>query len=202
MPALVLLALLLGACSNDEAAPAPSGPPAVSAPAPGVTLPPDALAALVPAPSEVPAGMVLVTKGSGPRTLEVVAGYSGTGATATAAAAKLTMHGFASAYVAQYVNPGNGQVISVVATRFATPRGAADDFLDDTKVPVGVKLSVPAFGSASYASVQDVAGGKQLVLVRFRNGAITWSLAYQATKPVTTSVAVDLARLLATRSVS
>jgi hypothetical protein len=204
LPALcllpVLLPVLLSGCSGGSAA-GPGAAPAASAPAPGVTLPPSALARLVPTPQEVPAGMTLVTKGSGPRSLAVVAGYSGSGAAATAAAAKLTNHGFVSAYVAQYLNAGNGQVLSIVASTFATAAGATSDFADDEKVKQGTPVTLARVGEASSATVQDVAGKvvKQLVLLRFRRGTTTWSLAYQAAKPADPTVALALAQRLLAR---
>lgn len=205
--ALALLApVLLAACSGGSsgATARPTTPvpttPAASAPAPGVTLPPDALVGMVLSPDQVPAGMVLAVKGSGPRSLDVVAGYSGAAATA-AAAAKLRTHGFTSAYVAQYVNPGNGQVLSVLASSFATASGAAADFADDVKAPAGTRLTVATLGEASAATTQDVPGKvvRQLVLLRFRRGTTTWSLAYQAPKPADPAVAVDLAKALLAR---
>jgi hypothetical protein len=210
LPALALLPVLLTACSGGSstgAAP-PSPDPVGSAPAPGVTLPPDALSALVPAPGEVPAGMILVVKGSGPRDLATVAGYSSTGtgaqaiAARSAAAAKLRAHGFRKAYVAQYVNTATGAVISVVASSFASAAGATADFADDEKAKSGTPTAVEKVGAASSATVSPVSGSvaAQLLLLRFRKGTTTWSLAYQAAPSAAPAVAVALARLLVQRA--
>lgn len=205
---LVLLPVLLAGCSGGSTAgPAPSPPP-FTAPAPGVTLPPSALSVLVPAPDEVPPGMVLVVKGSGPRDLQAVAGYSstGTGAQATAsvaaAAAKLRAHGFSGAYVAQYVDTATGAVVSVVAARFATAAGAAADYADDAKVRSGSPTVVERVGEASSATVQTLQGSvsAQLLLLRFRQGTTTWSLAYQKAPIADPAVAVRLAKLLLARA--
>src|SRR4051794_41240804 len=102
--------------------------------------------------------MVLVVKGSGPRDLRTVAGYSATGsgaaatAAVSAAAAKLRAHGFQRAYVAQYVSTASGAVLSVVASSFATSAGAAADFADDEKAHSGTTAVLEKVGDASSAS--------------------------------------------------
>jgi hypothetical protein len=201
--ALVALPLLLGGCSSGSSAPDAAAQAAASAPVPGVTLPPDALVDLVPRPDEVPAGMVPVLAGSGPKDLTTVASYSGTGATATAAAAaKLTQHGFSRAYVAQYANPSTGQVLSIVASSFATAAGATADFADDQSGAQGKPVpGAPTLGEASSATVQDLPGtAAQLVLVRFRRGTTTWSLAYKAGPTADPQLAIDLATVLLKRT--
>ncbi len=202
--ALLAAPLLLAGCSGGSATPVQDPQAAASAPVPGVTLPPDALAELVPLPSEVPAGTVPVLSGSGPRDLATVAGYSGTGATATAAAAKLTAHGFVKAYVGQYANPSTGQVLSVLASTFGSVAGATADFADDQAAASGKKVATPTLGDASSVTVQDVPGtpAKQLVLVRFRRGSTTWSLAYQAGPTADPKVGIDLAAALLKRTVA
>jgi hypothetical protein len=212
LSALALLPLLLspliaGCSGGSNAGPVPSSPP-FTAPAPGVTLPPSALSALVPSPTEVPPGMVLVVKGSGPRDLQMVAGYSATGtgaqaaAAVSAAAAKLRAHGFAGAYVAQYVDTSTGAVISVVASRFATAAGAAADFADDEKARSGSPTVVETVGEASSATVQTLQGSvaAQLLLLRFRKGTTTWSMAFQKAPTADPAVAVALAQKLVTRA--
>lgn len=205
--ALALVAGLLAACSSGSSHPtaAPSPSTAYTAPAPGVTLPPDALSRLVPAPGEVPAGMVLVVRGSGPRDLATVAGYSGAGtgaqarAVVTAAAAKLRAHGFRGAYVAQYVDASTGAVLSVLASSFGTAAGAAADFADDERARSGTPTAVPRVGEASSASIQPVKGA-QLLLLRFRKGTTTWSLAFQAAPAPDRAAAVALADRLVGRA--
>jgi hypothetical protein len=210
LPALALLPVLLAGCSGGSAGgsgPTPSLPP-FTAPAPGVTLPPDALSVLVPAPAEAPPGMVLIVRGSGPRDLATVAGYSasGTGAQATAAvnaaAAKLRAHGFLKAYVAQYADSATGAVLSVLASSFATAAGAAADFADDEKAHSGSPTVIEKVGEASSATVQTLQGSvsAQLLLLRFRQGTTTWSLAFQKAPTADVDVAVALAKLLVTRA--
>ena len=200
-PALVLLALVLvPGCSGGSPAVDPSV--AASAPVPGLTLPPDPLATFVPQPEEVPAGMVPLPNGSGARTLDVVAGYSGTGAALAAAKAKLTSHGFSKAYVVQYASESTGQVLSVLVSEFATAAGATADLKDDLAAAAAEK-TVPGatVGEESRTTVQDLAGTqpKQLVIVRFRKGTHTWSLAYQAAPTADPALADELAKRLVAR---
>lgn len=203
LPALVLLPVLLAGCSDDGGTSTGTRPssPAASAPAPGVTLEPDALSVLVPAPEEVPAGMVLVTKGSGPRDIKVVASYNGDAGKA-AAEAKLRAHGFQSAYVAQYVNPTTGAIVSVVASRFATAEGASADFADDQRATSGTPVTIEQVGEASSATSTKIPGSveAELLLVRFRKGTTTWSLAYQSAPTADPAVAVGLAKTVLARA--
>lgn len=198
---LLAAPVLLAGCSGSKT-PVVDPQAAASAPVPGVTLPPDPMVDLVPRPDEVPAGMVPVLSGSGPRDLTTVAGYSGTGATQTAAAAKLTAHGFVSAYVAQYANPATGQVLSVVASTFKAVAGATADFTDDQVGGAGKTVATPTIGEASSVTTQTVPGSvvKELVLVRFRKGTTTWSLAYQAGPTADPQLAIMLANVLVKRT--
>lgn len=202
LAAVAVAPLLLVACSGGSPAPTTDPETAASAPVPGLTLPPDALVDLVLRPSEVPAGMVPIINGSGARTLSVVAGYSGSGAAATAAAAKLTAHGFIRGYVAQYANQGTSQVLSILASQFATSAGATADFADDLKGPQGKSVATGTLGEQSAVTLQDLPGkvASQLVLVRFRRGTTTWSLAYKATPTADPQVAIDLAKTLLSRT--
>jgi hypothetical protein len=204
LAALVTAPLLLVGCASGSPSPAPDPQAAASVPLPGLTLPPDTLATLVAQPDEVPAGMDVIPNGSGPRDLAVVAGYSGTGATATAAAMKLRKHGFQKAYVAQYINQKSAQVLSIVASTFATAAGASADFADDQVGAQGKKVVTPTLGEASSVTIQDIPGKvvSQLVLVRFRRGTTTWSLAYKATPTADPQVAIDLADAILKRTVS
>jgi hypothetical protein len=148
--------------------------------------------------------MELIPTGSGPRDLAVVAGYSGTGATAAAAAAKLRKHGFRKAYVAQYLDQKTLQVLSIVAATFATTAGATADFADDQVGAQGKKVVTPTLGEASSVTIQDLPGkpASQLVLVRFRRGPTTWSLAYKATSPADPKLPLDLAAAVLKRTLS
>lgn len=204
LPLLVAAAVLAGCSASGSATPQGTDNPdvAASAPIPGVTLPADALRDLVVRPDEVPAGMVPVLKGSGPRDAHVVAGYSGTGAAAAAAEARLHSHGFVSAYVGQYANPTTGQILSMLASRFATAAGAAADFADDIKGNQGKTVAGPTIGEQSAVTVQAVPGSpaSELVLVRFRRGTTTWSLAYKARTPADAALPIALARTVLTRT--
>ncbi len=197
---LAVLPLLLAGCSGSDTAVTPGA--AASAPVPGVTLPPGDLRDLVPTPAEVPAGMVPVLKGSGQRTLDVVAGYSGTGAAATKAAAALRAHGFQSAYVAQYASQTTGQVLSVLVSQFATAAGATADFVADQQQTHAAPVVAPTVGDASVVTSQPVAGKGTgtLVLLRFRRDTRTWVIAYQAAPTADPRVAEDLAKRLLARA--
>jgi hypothetical protein len=175
---------------------------AASGPVPGVTLPPGTLSELVPSPSEVPAGMVPVVLGSGPRTLDQIAGYSGTGATATQAAQALRTHGFQEAYVGQYANQTTGQVLSVVVVRFTSTAGATADFSDDQKGTSGTVVSAESLGDASSVTKRTITGSvaSELVLVRVLRGTDTWVLAYQAAPTADPAVAVGLTKALLART--
>lgn len=199
--AALALPLLLTGCSGGS----PNADPQVqaSAPVPGLTLPPGTLIELVPTPAEVPAGMVPVVLGSGPRQLDEVAGYSGTGATKAQAAAALRIHGFQEAYVGQYANQATGQVLSVVVSRFATAQGARADFSDDQKGAAGTVVPAQTLGDASSVTKQAITGSNvpsELVLVRFLRGTDTWVLAYQAAPTADAAVAVELAKRLLART--
>ena len=198
--ALLLVPLLLTGCADKPAAEDPNV--SASAPIPGVTLPPGALSELVPAPSEVPAGMVPVLLGSGPRDLDAVAGYSGTGAVKARAAAALRAHGFQSAYVAQYANQTTGQGLTIVVSRFATGTGATADFSDDEKGTAGTTVPSDQLGEASSVTKQSIPGSvaSELVLVRFLRGTDTWVIAYQAAPTADPAVAVELAKRLLART--
>lgn len=205
--AAVVLApvLLLGACSSDDSprdSPRDDPSAAASAPLPGVTLPPGPMSDLVPAPDEVPAGMVPILKGSGPRALAVVASYSGTGAARVAAESALRSHGFQSAYVAQYANQATGQVLSVLVTSFATAAGATSDFGDDQRRTTGTPVPAEQLGDASSVTTQTIPGSvsSELLLVRFLSGTRTWTLAYQAAPTADPQVGIALARKLLARA--
>jgi hypothetical protein len=198
---LLAVPLLLTGC-NDGAAGHDDPDQGASAPVPGVTLPPGTLSGLVPSPSEIPAGMVPVVLGSGPRTLEQVAAYSGTGATEKQAAAALRAHGFQEAYVGQYANQTTGQVLSVVVARFATAGGATADFSDDQKGTSGTAVSAEPLGDASSVTRRTITGSvsSELVLVRVLRGTDTWVLAYQAAPQADPAVAVQLTKALLLRT--
>jgi hypothetical protein len=195
-----LLALGVAACSDED--PLADPDVAASAPVPGVSLPPGTLIDLVPSPSEVPAGMVPVLKGSGERSLDEVAGYSGEGAVKAQAATALKQHGFQSAYVAQYANQATGQVLSVVVTRFATADGATADFSDDQRGTAGEPVAAEDIGDGSSVTKQTIAGKvpSELVLVRFRRGTDTWVLAYQAAPTADPTVGIEVAKRLLART--
>ena len=174
-----------------------AAPPA----APRVTLPPDDLLRLVPDPSEVPAGLLPVVAGSGPRDLAAVAAFSGD---PVAAAAALRAHGFRRAYVAQYAEPvRDGAVLSVVVAEFATLPGAADDLAGDLAAS-GPGDAVPAaeLPGAQGADLRDQplpGGSGTLTTLRFRVGTRTFLLARGA--PASDRpLLVRLGRLVAERA--
>lgn len=200
--ALALLpALLLAGCSHDSN-PYKDPDVAASAPVPGVSLPPGALRDLVPTPAEVPAGMVPVVLGSGSRTLDQVAGYSGTGNVATQAQKSLREHGFQQAYVGQFANQGTGQVLSVVVSQFATAAGATADFSDDEKATSGTPVEAEQLGDASSVTKTTMGGSTsaELVLVRFVRGTTTWTMAYQARPTADPQVPIQIAKAVLART--
>lgn len=207
-----MLPVLLSACSGSSGSSSAPGPtptiPPATAPVPGVTLPPGPGSQLVPLPDEVPAGMILIVKGSGTRDLQTVAGYSATGsgaahdAAVATAAAKLRSHGFQQAYVAQYLNESTGAVVSVVASTYATAAGAAADYADDEKATSGTVAPTAKIGDASSGHITKTTGKVpgELLLLRFRKGATAWSLAYQSAPKADVAVAVALALKLVGRA--
>lgn len=201
---LVLPTLVLGCSEKATPQATPTTEPSASQPLPGVTLPPGALVDLVLTPDEAPKGMVPVLKGSGPRTISVVAGYSGTGPAQASAQARLKAHGFTGAYVAQYANLTTGQVVSVLASDFATAAGATSDFADDLKGAQGTIIVAPTLGEQSRVTRQALTEkpAGELILVRFRRGTTTWSLAYKAAPPASAQVAIELAQKLLARTSS
>ena len=201
--AALAVACLLAGCSGDEpeAAPQPPSESALNAPVPGVTLPADPLRTLVPEPDEVPAGLVPLVAGSGPRDAAAIAEFS---ADPAAARTALAEHGFAGAYVAQYAHPSDGRVLSVVVARFRDAAGAKADLTGDLTGASGEVVAVPSVGEQSEVRRQPLPGnaGGELVTLRFRAGATTWLLAYGARPAADPQVAVELGRMLADRSIS
>lgn len=203
--AALVLACLLGGCSDEEPRATPTTPSqsALEAPVPGVSLPADPLRPLVPAPEEVPPGMVPLLTGSGSRDAAAIAGFS---ADPAAAARALAAHGFRSAYVAQYAHPTDGRVLSAVVVRFGDAAGAQADLAGDVSGAGGDLVEVPQIGEQSQVrrqplpDAQDAPG--QLVTVRFRQGATTWLLAYGARPTADPLVPVELARMLVDRAVA
>ena len=200
---LLAAPLLLVGCSDDSS-PYDDPDVAASAPLPDVTLPPGTLLDLVPTPTEVPAGMVPVVLGSGTRTLDEIAAYSGSGTVKTQAATSLRAHGFQDAYVAQYANQATGQVLSVVVSQFATAAGATADFSEDQKGTSGTPVPSEQLGDSSSVTKQTVAGSTagELVLLRMVRGTHTWVIAYQASPTASPDVPIGLAKVLLSRTTS
>lgn len=199
--ALALLAVpAVGGCSDGAPAARPQTPSsaALTAPVPGLELPVDPLRPLVPAPEEVPAGMLPLPSGSGSRDAAAIAEFS---ADPAAARAALAAHGFQRAYVAQYAHPSDGRVLSVVVSRFADAAGAQADLEGDLAASSGELVAVQPVGEQSQLRRQPLPGraGGELVTLRFRQGATTWLLAYGAQPTADPQVAVDLARPLLER---
>jgi hypothetical protein len=195
--ALLALPLLLAAGCGGSTPPTAAPRASTAPPVPQIVLPAGALRDLVPRSSEVPPGMLPVLAGSGPRDAATIAAYS---ADPAAAGRLLTAHGFRSAYVGQYADPGNGRVLSVVVTRFATAAGATADLAGDLAASGGDRVDAPTIGEASQVRRQPLpAGGGQLVTVRFRKAATTWLVAYGAKPAADPAVAIGLAKVLAAR---
>lgn len=199
----VLLALLLAGCTSGsgdvapEAAPsavpvAPSSAPATSR----MTLPPGPLSRFAPSPDDVPAGLLPIVSGSGPRDLDAVAAFS---ADPAAAATALRAHGFRQAYVAQYAEQqADGRVLSAVIAEFATLKGAADDLAGD--VAAGGEAAPADVGQGGTLRTQPLPGGRgQLSLLRFRVGTRTFLLALGAPQAADDDV-LQLGRVLAERA--
>ena len=196
---LGLLVGVLPACAADDPtlAPPPSAgasPSLVGPAAPDVALPAGALRDRVPAPADVPLGLVPLLQGSGPRTAEEVAAFS---ADPQAAAADLRARGFTDAYAAQYAAPGTAQSLTVVVVRFADEQGAAADLAADAASAAGDPVDAEV-GDAS--DVRRLAleepPGTELVTVRTRRGALTWLVAWRAPAPADAEVPLQVARTL------
>jgi hypothetical protein len=199
----VVLALTLGVagCADDAPVAPPQTPSsaALTEPLPDVSLPEDPLRPLVPAPDEVPPGMVPLLAGSGSRDAAAIAEFS---ADPAAAARALADHGFRTAYVAQYAHPSDGRVLSVVVVRFADAAGARADLEGDLAGSSGQVVTHEQVGEQSQLRRQPLPGDDagELVTLRFRQGATTWLLAYGARPTADPQVAVDLARPLLDRT--
>lgn len=194
----LLLVLPLSACSSDgDDRPSAA---VVSAPVPGITLPPDPLRELVPTPAEAPAGMTPLLTATGPRDLSAIAAFS---ADPAAAGRALKANGFSSAYAVQYAHPTDGRVLSVVAVRFRTVKGASADLAGDITASGGTKVAVEQVGDQSAASTQPLPdNGGQLLTLRFRSGPTTWLVAYGARPAPDPAVAVRIAKALVSRAAS
>ncbi len=203
--ASAVASIVLAGCGGSSSPPAASSSPeAPSSAAPEISLPAGPLRELVPASRDLPAGMVPILAGTGPRDVKVVAGYS---ADPPAAQKQLAAHGFQAAYVAQYADPATGRVLSVVVTRFATPAGATADLAGDLAASAGTKVTAPTVGDQSEVRRQPVpqagkssAPPSELVTVRFREGATTWLVAYSASPTADPAVPLAVAKALAGRA--
>ncbi|MCU1591325.1 MAG: hypothetical protein JWP11_2581 [Frankiales bacterium] len=197
----VLLLVLLAGCGGSSAPTATSSPAAAGATTtavPDIQLPADPLRDLVPQTADLPPGLVAVLAGSGPRDAHTIATYS---ADPKRAGTLLAQHGFRSAYVGQFADPATGRVLSVVVSRFSTAAGATADLDADLSGSTGDPVTVATIGEKSAVRRQPLPGGKgELVTVRFRKGATTWLVAYGAAPKADPSVAVELARTLASRA--
>ena len=187
--------------SSTTASPSPEAP---SSAAPEISLPAGPLRELVPASRDLPAGMVPILAGTGPRDVRVVSGYS---ADPAAAQKSLVAHGVQAAYVAQYADPATGRVLSVVVTRFATPAGATADLAGDLAASAGTKVTAPVVGEQSEVRRQPVpqaakasAPPAELVTVRFRKAATTWLVAFSASPTADPEVALGVAKVLVARA--
>jgi hypothetical protein len=197
-------------CSEDPAVQPPpppaapaSAPPEPAAAAEGeadVALPEGTLRDLVPAPADVPAGLVPLLQTSGPRDAAAVAAFS---ADPEAAATALAEHGFTDAYVAQYASPSDSRTLTAVVVRFRDADGARADLDADVESGAGVPVDADGpIGDASDVRRVDLPGdgADELLTVRFRAGSTTWLLAWRAPRPADPQVPVALARALSERA--
>ena len=146
------------------------------------------------------------------RDVAAIAEYS---ADPAAARTLLVKHGFTAAYTGQYADPLTGRVLSVVVTQFATAAGARDDLQGDLTASTGTSVSgaqvgeqsdvrrqrLPAVSPSPGATASAASTARELVTVRFRQGVYTWLVAYGASPPADTEVALLVARTLASRAV-
>jgi hypothetical protein len=176
--------------------PAPAGDAA--APASTDDLPEGGLRSLVPAPDEVPPGLLLLPATSGPRDAEAVAAFS---ADPAEAAAALGANGFTDAYVAQYASPQDSRALSVVVVRFASADGARADYEGDVASGAGEPVDAAPVGDASEVRRVELSpeAPDVLITVRLRSGATTWLLAWRAPRPGEAETPLALARSLAAR---
>jgi hypothetical protein len=193
----VLAALLAGCTAEDPTlAPPPSAAasPSLAGPAADVALPDGALRDRVPAPADVPLGLVPLLQGSGPRTAEEVAAFS---ADPQAAAADLRARGFQDAYAAQYAAPGTAQALTVVVVRFADEAGAAADLAADAATATGEPVPARVGDASDVRRLGlDDPPGTELVTVRTRRGPLTWLVAWRSTAPADAEVPLQVARAL------
>ena len=206
--AVLVLGLVAGC---DEQRPSLE-PPAAASPPPSASVRPTQPAAeptvaqlpggplrdQVPAPQEVPEGLVPLLQASGPRDAAAVAAFS---ADAAVAAEELARHGFTDAYVAQYASATDPRSLTVVAVRFASPEGARDDLAGDLAVGGGELVETATIGEASEVRRLPLPDddAQDLITVRFRVGSTTWLLAWRAPLPGDAAIPVGLARTLAGR---
>jgi hypothetical protein len=109
--------------------------------------------------------------------------------------------------VGQYADPATGHVLSVVASRFATPAGAKADLTGDLAASSGTVVTAPTVGEQSEVRRQPVpradkasAPPSQLVTVRFRKGETTWLVAFSASPNAEVDVPLEVAKVLAARA--
>lgn len=197
---VVLLSLVLVGCSDSD----PEEQARVAATAvPEIALPDGELRDLVPATKDLPPGMVPIVAGSGSRDLAAIAEYS---ADPAKARALLSEHGFTAAYTGQYADPQTGRVLSVVVTRFATAAGAEADLTGDLQASTGEVLPGAPIGEQSEVRRQPLPAASpspgstptagELVTVRFRQGALTWLVAYGSSPTADPEVAREVAQRL------
>lgn len=200
----VLAVLALSGCGGSSPAAGPSTAAAPPTNRPDISLPAGPLRDLVPATADLPPGMVAILSGSGVRDLGAIADYS---ADPAAARSLLAQHGFRAAYTGQYADPLTGRVLSVVVTQFATAAGATADLAGDLTASAGTAIPGAAVGEQSDVRRQPLpaasappTAARELVTVRFRQGAYTWLVAYGAAPPADAEVALGVAKVLAARA--
>ncbi|MDP9101318.1 MAG: hypothetical protein M3N21_04135 [Actinomycetota bacterium] len=195
---LLSLGLAVSACTTTTTTRVPL--PRITVPVPGVTLPPDALTPLVPSPTDVPPGMVPLLQATGPRTAHAIASFS---TDPKSAGKALLAHHFKRAYAAQYADPSDGRVLSVVVSEFGSASDAKLDFTSDVKGSGGATVPAATIGDGSDVRTQLLPGKAttgQLVTVRFRFKAHTWLVAYGAFPSADPAIPEGLASSLVSRA--
>ena len=195
--ALAAVSLLLAGCSGDDGTPRASASPSVPLP----TLPPGELSDRVLQPGEVSRSLVPIVAQTGARDIRSIAAFS---ADPKAAEKSLQEHGFQSAYVVQYADPGTSAVVTNVVTKFASAAGAIADLTADlaSSRKTGTAFDVTGLGDQAggvRGTFEKGAAPGTLVTLRWRVGDTTWLLAVGAKQPVDEAGVRGLADRLMTR---
>jgi hypothetical protein len=182
--ATVLVAASLGAslaaCSDGDPK------PTATETAPLPTLPSGDLRPRVLQPGEVSRSLVPIDAQTGTRDLKAIAAFSADPVTAEKS---LQEHGFQSAYVVQYGDPGHAAVVTNVVTKFSTVEGATADLTGDiaASARTGTAFDVTGLGDQAggvRGKLEPALAEGTLITLRWRSGDTTWLLAVGSKTPV------------------